>query len=475
VPDGLPYPVPVRLFNTLTRRVEELQPLEDRQVKMYTCGPTVYRPVHIGNLRTFLLGDLVRRALQFEGYEVVQVVNITDVGHMVDEASRAGVDRMELAMEDEGMSPWEIAEKYTRMFHEDTAAIGILPPQHNPKATDHIREMIDMTRTLVEGEHAYVLEDGTVYFDVRSFPGYGKLSRNTLDKLEPGHRDLERDERKRHPADFSLWKAAGKGRLMKWDSPWGPGFPGWHIECSAMSVKYLGDRFDIHTGGMDLVFPHHEDEIAQSESATGRQVISLWVHGGHLLAEGQKMAKSTGNVWTIRDVRERGHDPLAFRLLCFQTRYRSLLDFHWDALGTVDRTLTRIRKRMLDWSRAERDGLSPEAKELDRRFRDAVADDLDMPEALKVLNEAVSAQIPDGDKYSLLYTWDDVLGLDLERLAREGFEIPDDVQELVAERDGARREGDFARSDAIRTRLIDLGWEVMDEAQGTRVRPLAGR
>ncbi|HZA60317.1 MAG TPA: cysteine--tRNA ligase [Actinomycetota bacterium] len=462
----------MRLYNTLTRSVEEVRPVEPGRIKMYTCGPTVYRPVHIGNLRTFLLSDLVRRALEFEGLEVTQVLNITDVGHMTDESSPEAVDKMQKAVEDEGLDPWQIAEKYTQMFLDDTARIGIKRAHEYPKATEHIPQMLEMTETLIDRGHAYALDDGTVYYDVTSFPDYGRLSRNTLDNLRPGHRDLETDGRKRHPADFALWKGAGAGRLMRWDSPWGEGFPGWHIECSAMSMQYLGDRFDIHTGGTDLVFPHHEDEIAQSDGATGHQVISLWVHGGHLLAEGQKMAKSTGNVFTIHDIVERGHDPLAFRLLCFQTRYRSLLDFRWDALDAADRKLTQIRQRMLEWKEAPRDGLSPEAKELDRRFRDAVADDLDMPTAVVVLNEAVSVPIADGEKYALLASWDQVLGLDLERLAREGFEVPAEVETLVQERDSARASKDFARSDEIRVRLTDMGWEVMDTPDGTKVRPL---
>jgi cysteinyl-tRNA synthetase len=464
----------MRLYNTLTRRAEELQPLEDGLVRMYTCGPTVYRPVHIGNLRTFLLSDLVRRAAEFEGYEVRQVINITDVGHMVDESSAAGVDKMELAAEDEGLSPWEIAERYTRMFLEDTAAIGMKPAHEYPKATDHIPDMIRLIEQLVERGHAYVLEDGTVYFDVRSFERYGSLSRNTLDKLEPGHRELEPDPRKRHPADFALWKTASENRVMKWDSPWGEGFPGWHVECSAMSMRYLGERFDIHTGGTDLVFPHHEDEIAQSDGATGHPVISMWVHGGHLLAEGQKMAKSAGNVWTIRDVVSRGHDPLAFRLLCFQTRYRSVLDFRWEAMAAADRTLTRLRQRMADWVGADSD-LSAEGERLDGGFREAVASDLDFPEAVKVLNETVSAGIPDGQRYALFSRWDEVLGLDLEKLVREPPHIPTDVEALVTEINQARASKDFARSDEIRKRLTGMGWEVMDTEDGTKVRPLVNR
>jgi cysteinyl-tRNA synthetase len=465
----------MRLFNTLTRQLDEVRPLEDNVIRMYGCGPTVYRPVHIGNLRTFLLYDLVRRALEFEGYEVIQVVNITDVGHMTDDVGQDARDRMDIAVADEGLSPREIAEKYTKAFLEDSGKIGVLPAREYPKATDHIGDMIELTERLIERGHAYALDDGTVYYDVQSFPEYGKLSRNTLDKLQPGHRQLEADPRKKHHADFSLWKASGSARLMKWDSPWGEGFPGWHIECSAMSMKYLGDRFDIHTGGVDLVFPHHEDEIAQSDGATGHQVIQLWVHGGHLLAEGQKMAKSTGNVWTIRDVEERGFDPLAFRFLCLQTRYRSMMDFRWDALEAADKTLTRIRQRMAGWGDAPRDGLSPEAKEVDQRYRAAVSNDLDMPEAVKVLNEVVSSTLPDGEKYALLASWDQVLGLDLERLAREGFEIPGDVQALIEERDAARAAKEFARGDEIRDRLTSMGWEVMDTPDGTRVRPLVGR
>ncbi|HEX9891977.1 MAG TPA: cysteine--tRNA ligase, partial [Actinomycetota bacterium] len=374
--------------------------------------------------------------------------------------------------EDEGLGPWEIAEKYARMFLEDTAKIGILPAHRYPKATDHIPEMLAMTQTLVDAGHAYPHHDGSVYYDVQSFPGYGKLSRNTLDKLQPGHRDLEAGEGKRHHADFALWKRAQPNRLMKWDSEFGEGFPGWHIECSAMSVKYLGQRFDIHTGGTDLIFPHHEDEIAQSDAAAGHQVITTWVHGGHLLAEGQKMAKSTGNVYTIDQLIERSHDPLAFRFLCLQTRYRSTLDFRWDALEAAGRRLTQIRQRMQAWKDAPRDGLSPAAKEVDRRLRDAVADDLDMPTAVAILNEAVSAEIPEGERYALLASWDSVLGLDLEKLAREGFEIPSDVRALVEERDAARVAKDYAKSDEIRGRLAEMGWEAMDSPDGTNVRPL---
>ena len=462
----------MRLYNSLTRQVEEITSADGSRVGMYSCGPTVYRYAHIGNMRSFMLGDLIQRVLRFEGAEVRWIMNITDVGHMTDDSA---TDKMELAVADEGLSAWEIAEKYTQAFLEDMDALGIQRADHYPKATDHILEMLEMTQTLIERGHAYEVE-GSVYFDVESFPGYGNLSGNTLDKLRSGTRDdLEIDPNKRHPGDFALWKKASEKRVMKWDSPWGEGFPGWHIECSAMSMKYLGDRFDIHTGGQDLKFPHHEDEIAQSDAATGHQVISTWAHGGFLQLSGQKMAKSTGNIARVTDLVEQGFDPLAFRLLCFGTRYRSEMDFSGEAMDAANRTLTRMRQRMMDWNAAPRDGeLSPETKELDARFRERVGDDLDMPGALVVLNETLSSTIPDGDKYALLSSWDAVLGLDLEKMAREGFEIPLDVEALVTERDRARAAKDFGTSDEIRNRLTAMGWEVMDTDAGTRVRPLAG-
>ncbi|MFL5738115.1 MAG: cysteine--tRNA ligase [Actinomycetota bacterium] len=461
----------MRIFNTLTRRVEEITPLDDRKVSMYTCGPTVYRYAHLGNLRTFLLADLIRRGLAFEGYDVMQIMNITDVGHMTDESSAEAVDKMQLAVEDEGLEPLEIADKYSKSVFEDAAAIGIRPADSYPKATEHIPEMIDLTEELIERGHAYPVEGGSVYYDVSSFPEYGKLSGNTLQKLRPGHRDLETDPRKRAPADFALWKGAGPGRLMKWDSPWGEGFPGWHVECSAMSMKYLGDRFDIHTGGNDLIFPHHEDEIAQSEGAVGHPVVSTWVHGGHLRLSGQKIAKSTGNVVRVPEIIDRGLDPLAFRWLTFGTRYRSEMDFSWEAMETADRRVRQLRNRMSEWAPAA-ETLGDVADEYDRRFRAAVSDDLDMPTAVKVVNELVATpDMPGGEKYALLRSWDEVLGLDLERVAKHGYEPDDEALEKIRRRDEARATKDWARSDRLRDELIAMGLEVMDTPEGTRVRP----
>jgi cysteinyl-tRNA synthetase len=332
--------------------------------------------------------------------------------------------------------------------------------------------MVSLTKQLIDKGLAYEV-DGNVYFDVHAFPDYGRLSGNTLEQLRAGHRqELEVDPNKRHPEDFALWKHAHEHRLMRWPSPWGDGFPGWHIECSAMSMKLLGDRIDVHTGGNDLRFPHHEDERAQSNGVAGHEVVSTWVYGGFLQQSGEKMAKSRKNVTRVVELADQGYDPLAFRLLCFGVRYRNEMDFSWEALESAQTRLRRLRQRMADWSTAVRsDGLSPSAKELDQRFREAVADDLDMPKAIEVLSETVSADVPDGDKYALLTAWDSVLGLDLERAVRQGSGgLPEDVQTLVGQRDEARAARDFARSDEIRDRLAAMGYEVMDTPGGTRVR-----
>ncbi len=462
----------MRLYNSLSREVEELVPVEPDRVKIYSCGPTVYRYAHLGNLRTYMLADLIRRALRFEGYrDITVVMNITDVGHMTDESSPEAVDKMLLAVDDEGLQPLEIAEKYTRAVLEDAAKLGIADADLFPKATEHIPEMIKLIQTLIDKGHAYVVDNGSVYYDVRSFPGYGKLSGNTLENLREGHRDLETDPRKRHPADFALWKSAGPGRVMKWDSPWGPGFPGWHIECSAMSMRYLRDRFDVHTGGTDLRFPHHEDEIAQSEGAVDHEVVSIWVHGGHLRMSGQKIAKSTGNVLRPEDLEERGYDPLSFRWLAFQTQYRSEMDFTWEAMEAADQRVRQLRRHMADWA-PEAETLGDEGKTFDVRFREAVMNDLHMPGAVAVVNELDrSPDVSPGEKYELLRSWDQVLALDLEREATGGWQPTDEMVRKMAERDAARAAKDYTTSDRIRDELSAMGVEVMDTSEGTKVRP----
>jgi cysteinyl-tRNA synthetase len=460
----------VRLHDSLTRELIEVSPFDGKTVKIYSCGPTVYRYIHIGNMRSFMLGDLIRRALRFEGLDVRWIMNITDVGHMTDDVSDTGRDKMELAEADEGLSAAEIADKYTDAFLEDSDLVGIQRADLYPRATQHIDEMIEIIQTLIDKGHAYEV-DGTVYYDVTTFPGYGKLSGNTLDQLRAGHRqEVAVDPAKRHPEDFALWKKAGPNRALKWPSPWGEGFPGWHIECSAMSMKHLGERFDVHTGGNDNKFPHHEDEIAQSEGAVGHPVVSVWVHGGFLQMSGAKMAKSARNIYRVTDLAEHGVDPLAYRLLCFGTRYRSEMDFSWEALEGQHRRLVDLRRRMAGWGEAASE-LSEPARALDGRFRAAVADDLDMPRALVVMNETVSSDLPGGEKRALLASWDRVLGLDLERDARERWEPTEEMAALVGERDGARVAKDYAKSDEIRERLQAMGLEVMDTPEGTKIRP----
>jgi cysteinyl-tRNA synthetase len=399
-------------------------------------------------------------------------MNITDVGHMTDEVSDSGRDKMELAEADENLSAAEIAQKYTDAFLEDADLVGIARADLYPRATEHIPDMIAVIERLVDKGHAYEV-DGTVYYDVTTFPGYGKLSGNTLDQLRAGHRqELAVDPAKRHPEDFALWKKAGPDRVLKWPSPWGFGFPGWHIECSAMSMKHLGERFDIHTGGNDNKFPHHEDEIAQSEAAVGHEVVGTWVHGGFLQMGGVKMAKSAKNITRVTDLAEQGIDPLAYRLLCFTTRYRSEMDFSWEALEGQNRRLAEIRRRVAAWGPPSATAtLSEHARNFDRRFRDAIDDDLDLPRALVVMSELVGADVPDGEKAALLGSWDEVLGLDLERDARDRWSPTEEMEALVRERDEARTMKDFARSDEIRERLQAMGLEVMDTPVGTRVRP----
>ena len=317
----------LRLRNTLSRAIEPVEPMDGRRVRMYSCGPTVYRFAHVGNLRTFLLADLIRRVLLYHGVEVFHVQNITDVGHMRDDTFDRGEDRMLIAAGLEGRSTQEIADAYEAAFHEDEAAVNILPAHVFPRATEHIPEMIDLAERLVDAGHAYASEAGNVYFDVASFPGYGALSGNTLADLRAGHRgEIEPD--KRDPADFALWKAAREGRMVRWPTErWGEGFPGWHLECSAMALRWLGERFDLHTGGIDNVFPHHEDEIAQSAPVVGGPPARIWVHGEHLLMAGRKMAKSAGNFQRVTELADDGLPALALRYLALTSRYGRKLNY----------------------------------------------------------------------------------------------------------------------------------------------------
>src|SRR4051794_18238301 len=336
----------LRLRNTLTRSVETVEPADGQRLRMYACGPTVYRYAHVGNLRTFLLADLIRRVELYHGVPVLAVQNITDVGHLRDERFDRGEDRMLVAAGLEHKTTQEIADAYEAAFHADAALLNLLPAHVYPRATEHIPEMLDLAEQLVDQGHAYVSESGNVYYDVASFPEYGQLSGNTLDALRAGHRgDIEPD--KRDSADFALWKAAGEGRQLKWATPrWGEGYPGWHLECSAMALKHLGPRFDVHTGGIDNVFPHHEDEIAQSAPVVGGPPARVWVHGEFLQVGGQKMAKSAGNIERIADLADRGIRPLAFRYLALTSRYRHKLEYTPESLAGAAAGLESLRERL---------------------------------------------------------------------------------------------------------------------------------
>ena len=505
----MPAPLTLRLRNTLTRQIEPVVPLESGRVRMYTCGPTVYRFAHVGNLRSFLLADLIRRALLYHGFEVRQVKNITDVGHLRDERPGHVVDPMLVQAGLEGRSPAEIAAAYEAAFHADEAAVNILPAHVFPRATDHIQDMIRLAEALEDSGHAYATAEGNVYYDVASFPGYGRLSGNTLGDLRAGHRgDVEPD--KRDPADFALWKSAGEGRVLKWPTArWGEGFPGWHLECSAMSMRYLGARFDIHTGGIDNVFPHHEDEIAQSAPIGGGLPARHWVHGEFLLMDGRKMAKSAGNFQRVTELVDRGFDPLAFRYLALTSRYERKLGYSERSLGAAAAALESLRARLRalgappadgDWAapqplvapnagdrpigvvdgpaghgddgsfaisdRATQPGapLSAAGRDIHDRFVAAIDDDLDMPTAVALVREIVRSRLGADERRWLILDADLVLGLDLHRVWESSADDapPAAVAALAAERTSARSRRDFARSDAIRDELAGLGWEVVD-------------
>jgi cysteinyl-tRNA synthetase len=463
----------LRLYDTPGKAVREVTPRVPGLLTVYACGPTVYRYAHVGNLRTFLLTDLIRRTAERRGLRVRLVQNITDVGHLQDDSAvdSTGEDKLLAQARLEDRSPFVIARFYEDAFHRDLALLNVRPADAYPRASEWIPSMIALIARLVEKEHAYVGDDGTVYFAAQSYDGYGRLSGNRLEDLRAGHR-LEAAEvghGKRFHADWALWKRAGESREMTWDSPWGFGFPGWHIECSAMSLDLLGDRFDLHTGGIDLRFPHHEDERAQSNCAVSsageaHEVVAHWVHGEHLLFENRKMAKSTGNVVLVSDVVDRRHDPLALRLAFLSSRYRQQANLSWDAIAGADRTLARWRTSVAAWAEVPSQALSqPYADEVLEAFED----DLDTPRALQVMRRLEKDDaVPDGAKFETFAWADALLGLDLVREVGRAAALPDGAQALLDERATARAEKDFAASDRLRDQLAVLGVLVKDTKEG---------
>lgn len=477
----------MKIYNTLTRRVEEIIPIEAGKLTMYSCGPTVYRYIHIGNLRTFTMADWIRRTFEYRGFEVLHVKNITDVGHMRQEVVDRGEDKMLAQARKEGKTSLQIAQFYTDAFHEDEAKLNILPAHVFPRATQHIAEMITIIEGLLAKGIAYEV-NGYVYFDIKRFPGYGKLSGNQLENMLAGVREgIDTD--RHNQEDFPLWKPAEPNREMAWDSPWGRGFPGWHIECSAMSMKYLGKRFDLHTGGVDNIFPHHEDEIAQSEGFTGEPFVNYWVHAQHLLADGQKMAKSTGNAYTCSEIEARGFDPLALRYFYTTALYRSRLNFTFRALQAAQTSLERLRERAYQlFTQSDRElalaELPMESNLWQESFLEQVEHDLNIPRAMAVVWNMLHSDDQDAtNKVRTLLDFDRILGFGLKEYLQSDVPqqkndprvyletVPATVATQVRERDTLRQHRQFPPADGIRSELSAVGYMLRDTRHGSLVLP----
>jgi cysteinyl-tRNA synthetase len=467
-----------RLYDTRTRQVEEIEPQPGggRMLRIYSCGPTVYRFAHVGNLRTYLLADLIRRNAEHRhSVTVLTCQNITDVGHLIDDG--AGEDKILAQARAEGRSAAELSRFYEDAFRADCSALNLRPADHSPRASEWIGLMTELIARLIASGHAYPTPGGSVYFDARSFPSYGELSGNRLASLRPGHRDgagAVASEEKNFHADWALWKGAPAGGDLNWPAPWGTGFPGWHIECSALSLHHLGEFIDIHTGGIDLRFPHHEDERAQSNSMTGHEVVRHWVHGEHLLFDGRKMAKSTGNVVLMSDLTDRGLDPLALRLAFLEHRYRQQMNLTWDTLSAADRTLRRWRELVAEWACLPSKPMRPEVTS---QIAAAFDDDLDTPAALRALRQLEKdPQIPPGAKFESFAHADQLLGLDLARdigRAPARPPLPDGALQRLDARQAARAASDWATADRLRDELAAIGVSVSDTADGQEwtVRP----
>ena len=470
---------PVYLYNTLSRSKGLFTPLHPPHVDIYSCGPTVYRDIHIGNFRAFMTPDWLRRMLEYNGYDVLLVRNITDVGHLQNDDVETGEDKLENEARTTGRSAYEIADYYTQKYLKDSDELNILPPQINPKATEHIPEMQAMTEKLVEKGLAYVA-NGNVYYDVSRFPNYGELSGNTVENLrEGGHgrQQMEVAEDKDAPEDFALWKHGDENRQMNWESPWGTGFPGWHIECSAMSTRYLGEQFDIHTGGIDLRFPHHEDEIAQSYGVSGKEPVQVWIHNEFLIFGSLKMSRSKGNVILVSTLKERGIDPMAYRYLLLTAHYRSKLNFTDESIMAAQNGLNNLRDDLAalpvpELSNGKQIDLwSEKASQVRDAFHTAINDDLDLPTALSITREVARDNTIDAaERWRLILDFDRVLGLRLDTVeAKAPRTVSAEVLALVKQRDEARAARDWKRSDEIRDLLKTQGYEVRDTPKGTEL------
>lgn len=460
----------LRFYNTLSGKKEDFVPMDGKTVRMYSCGPTVYNYAHIGNLRTYVFMDLIRRTLRFEGYKLKGVMNITDVGHLMAD-SDDGEDKMAVAAREQQLSPWEIAEKYAKVFFEDLKKLNIGTPEIIAKATEHIPEMIAYVKALEDAGFSYETSDG-IYFDIARFPRYGCLSGANLDDQLAGAR-VEVNSEKRHPADFALWKKADPRHIMQWDSPWGRGYPGWHIECSAMSRKYLGECFDIHSGGVDHIPIHHENEIAQNEAITGKQSVRFWMHGEFMLVDGGKMSKSLGNTYTIADLEQKGYAPLDFRFFCLNTHYRKKLNFTFEGLSAAKTSRTRLMSQLGEHRLSSSSIDSGKLENFRQAFRSAVEDDMNVPLALGVLFTAIK-EPKSKDIYELAKEFDCIFGLDLDKAeaeqAKSGeIDVPEQITALCEERKAAKKAKNYALADELRAKIAAMGYSVIDTPQGYKV------
>ncbi len=455
----------IKFYNTLTKRKDVFIPLDKETVRMYSCGPTVYKNATIGNMRTNIFQDVLRRVLRYNGYKLKHVMNITDVGHLVSDGDE-GEDKMLKSAREEHKSPLEIAEYYTKLFFKDLKALNIETPEVVCKATDHINEMIEYVKKLMANGYAYETSTA-IYFDVSKLDKYGILSGINLADQKSGAR-VEVDKEKKNPYDFALWIKAPENHLMKWDSPWGPSYPGWHIECSAMGQKYLGEQFDIHTGGIDLIPTHHENEIAQSKGACGKIPARYWMHGEYLLINGGKMSKSLGNVYLLDDIVNRGYDPLVYRLFSYSCHYRNKLNFTWEGMDASAKSYERLKDGYQKHLVGEDEIAQEVIDEFENRFHMAINDDLNMPLAMSVVWEVVRYEQKSKKLADLLLKFDSVMGLQIDKRT-EKEEIPEEILELVEQRKLARQERDYVKSDEIRDTLKEKGYEVKDTKDGMTV------
>ncbi len=458
----------LKLYNTLTKQKEEFKPLEGNEVRIYTCGPTVYSFAHIGNFRAYVFMDTLRRVLKENGYTLKHVMNITDVGHLESDADE-GEDKMEKAARKENKDPYEIATYYTDIFFRDMGRLHIERPEIIAKATDHISDMLEFVKTLVKNGYAYETSKA-IYFDISKLDKYPVLSNRNLDDQIAGAR-VDVDPEKRNPYDFAVWIKAPENHIMKWESPWGLSYPGWHLECSAMSRKYLGDEFDIHTGGVDHIPTHHENEIAQSKGCTGHVPAKRWMHVEFLQVDGGKMSKSLGNTYTLDQLQEKGIEPLAYKMFCYTAHYRTKLNFTFEGALSTQKALNRLREGYLTHLQNDEKIDEEEIKEYKQRFLDAVNDDLNMPLAMGIVWEVVRNNKKSKQFAELLLEFDRILGLDLENSKKyleeqEKVELPKEILELVEQRKIARENKDWAESDRIRDLLKEKGYTVKDTKEG---------